>query len=280
VIPLWARSLLLIDALLSGIGRVLAMLRDELLLAGLSSRQIDSLNESFYQRNTCYLPEGTIFRAGLFDWERQALEQEPFPRTGHLLIGGGGGGREMKELAARGYRVTAFEPAAVLAAAAAALAATIPQSRFVRASYADLVQAAEGRQSPLSEAMADAHFDGVYLGWGSFPHLVRYDDRIRLLRALRQVAPGAPVLMSFLRLENAPPPGRVDRMRASVRAFLGSAKADPPSGGPHGATGFLPRGGFVYRFVPGEIESLVAEAGFEIAWIDWGQFPWAVLRPD
>ncbi|MDO9021187.1 MAG: hypothetical protein Q8S73_18820 [Deltaproteobacteria bacterium] len=275
-IPPWARALLLADRVLHSSARFAALVRTELLLAGLSAEQREAVNAAVFSAEDTYAPGGPTFEHGLFAWERAALATAPFPASGRVLLGGAGGGRELAGLSALGYEVTAFEPAPALAHALAAVASRHPGSRAVCASYADLARAARGGGGPLA-AMLGAPFDAVVLGWASLSHLTDAAARTALLAALPAVAPGAPVLLSYLGPDDdGRANGRVERLRSPLRRglalALGRAAAAP-------GEGFQPGAGFYQRFSAGEIEALAAAAGYEAALHEREPYPHAILAP-
>src|SRR5262249_22445928 len=151
-----------------------------------------ALTAFVYADQRTYLPGGARFQGGLFGWERRALDAPVFPRSGRVLIGAAGAGRELCALVERGFSVVAFDPCAPFADAARK-AAPRDGATVVQASYEDLVDAVEGRGGPLELLRAEPPFDAVVLGWGSFSHVMPASARLALLRALRVLAPRGPV---------------------------------------------------------------------------------------
>lgn len=299
-LPARARAALWLDRLLSSGVQITDAFRAELLLACLTPEEIDQRTSAYYERRTAFLPEGSVYEGGLFDWESRVLASGLFPGCGRILVGGAGGGREMKALCGLGYSVTAFEPSSVLVEAAREVAAGYPGTRVVQASYRDLARAAAADpsspvgpsspahpsnpahpsspvdpSSPLSSILANGGFDAAILGWGSLSHVIHPRDRLELLTALRRLAPAAPVLVSYLPLDQIPS-GRPDRLRLWLRSsFRGPLHgfAIP------GQIVHLTRGAFVYRFAPGEIEELARRAGYEVKLLVLQHYPHAVLVP-
>lgn len=136
-------------------------------------------------------PGGQEFEKRLFSWEEEFLAAA---QPGLILLGGAGGGREIAGLAAMGRDVVAFEPSD-LVESADATARRLGLPAVLRAAYQDLPSAVDGR-GPLAGVPFDA-VAAVVLGWGSFCHLTTRRARIEVLRALRALAPLAPVLYSF-----------------------------------------------------------------------------------
>jgi hypothetical protein len=275
-IPPWARALLLADRAVHSSVRLAALVRTELLLAGLSADAREAVNAAVFSAEDTYAPGGPTFAHGLFAWERAAFATTPFPSSGRVLLGGAGGGRELAGLSALGYEVTAFEPAPALAEALAAVAARHPGSHAVCASYADLVRAARGDGGPLA-AIVGAPYDAVVLGWASLSHLTDPAARAALLAALPAIAPGAPVLLSYLGPDDdGRANGRVERIRSPLRRGLALGLGrDAPAPG----VGFQPGAGFYQRFSAGEIEALAAGAGYTAVLHEREPYPHAILAP-
>jgi hypothetical protein len=274
-VPLWARAFLRVDRAVSFCVRMVGVVRDEILLAWLSPEQLDLLSGEYYGRSPDFLPGGSVFRQGLFAWERDAVTSPPFPASGRILIGAVGGGRELNELCRMGYAVAAFEPSRVLAKAAREVAGSYPGAAVVQATYRDLVRTAEGAPGPLRQMLDGQPIDAVILGWGSISHVIYRKDRLDLLIATRRIAPAAPVLVSYLALDPLPR-GRSEAFRFRLRSFL---RGQISRGGPSGQVTHFSGGAFVHRFEPGELEGLALDAGYEVAAISVRPYPHAVLVP-
>jgi hypothetical protein len=251
-------------------------LRDEMMLAWVAPPDRVRLTAALYAGQASYLPGGRHFQGGLFPWEKRILESEIFPRKGRVLLGAAGGGRELVALLERGFEVVAFDPCDRFVQAARRVSANHAGSQMFQASYADLVDAAAGRGGPLA-AVAGLAFDAVVLGWGSLSHVTLPADRVSLLRALRTVAPHAPVLASFgLRPAVSGSPESKGRVRDALRQFF-AAMGAPGTSGPGDL--FDPDAGFLSMLGPDEIVSLGWDAGYEIALFDESVYPHAVLVP-
>jgi hypothetical protein len=272
-VPLWVRALLAVDRAGIRAASIREGLRDELLLAWIPPSDRASLTAALYARQSTYLPGGYRFRSGLFAWERRALDSAFFPRSGRVLLGACGAGRELVELVLRGFDVVAFDPCAEFADAARRVA---PRATVLQASYADLIAASSGRGGPLASAVA-APFDATWLGWGSLSHVTPSSDRLALLRALRAVAPRAPVLTSFaLEPDTDAPPGSKGRVRDALRRVFSSLGAPGISeAGDH----FYPDAGFLANLASDELMKLAFEAGYEVALFEEAPYPHAILAP-
>ena len=78
-IPVWGRALLLTDRAVHSAVRLAALLRTELLLAGIEPAARDAVNAAVFDAEDTYAPGGPTFDRGLFAWERAAVATAPFP---------------------------------------------------------------------------------------------------------------------------------------------------------------------------------------------------------
>jgi hypothetical protein len=240
--------------------RAAAGVRDETVIAWTAPADRADLTRTLFDGAPTYAPGGAMFALGLLDWERELLAP-PFPERGRVLIGGAGGGREAIALLARGYAVYAFDPAGALVRAGAP-AVEASGGALVHASYADVVRAAEGRPSRLDAAFAEP-VDAVLLGWGSLSLLVSDDERRALFRALRVLAPRAPVALSFDEIvEPESDASGVARLRGALRRVY-RARGAP------GYTGermrYAPWAGIIRESSLTEVETVARDAGYHAA---------------
>jgi hypothetical protein len=272
--PLWARLVLRASRATSKLHRAQEILRDELLFAYLPASSRGTFTIESYEPDHNYLPGGAVFEMGLFEWERALLESSLLPRCGRVLLGAAGGGRELKGLAARGYTLSAFEPAGGLLLGAQRVAAEFAGSQVLRGTYADLCDLAEGRSNAL--AALDLKVDLVWLGWGSLSHLTGPDEPLRLLRALSTLLPSRPVVLSYIERGGEAAKGRGARkLREGLRrTFRTLGGAEVPEG-----LECHTLGGFCQTFTLEEISELVAAAGYRLALHKHEPFPHAVLVP-
>jgi hypothetical protein len=238
----------------------------------------DEVTRAIYARQPTYLRGGEAFGRGLFAWEREALARPEWPRSGRLLLGGAGGGRELVALAAQGYVVRAFEPLASFAEACAKECRLTPDARCLAGSYADLVEAVRAGRGPLSGLVAEAPFDAVLLGWGSLAHVTEPGGVDEVLKAARALAPHGPIFTSFYTGEGVGAArGRwrwLGRALGRLFAALGA-----PGRRPDGAA-FHPSAGFVLTSTAEEVTALAARHGCEVAAMaSSGTQPWALLVP-
>jgi hypothetical protein len=272
--PLLVRALLVVDRVMGAMWRTSVMVRDETLWAWTSQPGRERTNRAIYSGLETYLPGGATFADGLFDWERAAIASPFFPPAGRILLGAAGGGRELAGLGKMGYEVVAFEPVPALAEAARAVACAYPQCQVISASYADLVRAREKGTGPLAPHVGGREFHGVIFGWTSFSYVWR-EDRDALMKALRALAPRAPVLLSYL-LAGDSPEGRLGGMRRGFRRLLRFAGA-PALAEP--GDGFQPWSGFFQRLTPDEVRSLAERTGYRPAYIKGPPAPHALFLP-
>jgi len=272
--PLLVRALLILDRVMSAMRRTSVMVRDETLWAWTSRQGRERTNRAIYSGLKTYLPGGATFDEGLFEWERVAITSAFFPPSGRILVGAAGGGRELAGLSKLGYEVVAFEPAPALAAAARAVASAYPRSQVVSASYADVVRSMENGTGPLAPHVCGREFHGVILGWTSFSYVWR-EERDVLLKALRALAPRAPVLLSYLMADDRSE-GRMGVMRRGFRRLLRFAGA-PALAEP--GDGFQSWSGFFQTLTPEEVQSLAERTGYKPVYVKGPPAPHALFVP-
>jgi len=272
--PLWARLVLRATRATLKLHRAQEILRDELLFAYLPPSARAEFTVESYEPERNYLPGGAIFESGLFDWERALLESSHLPRSGRVLLGAAGGGRELKALAERGYGVVAFEPARTLLAGARQVAERFPGSSVLHGTYADLCALARNEPSALAEL--DLKVDFIWLGWGSLSHLTTPGEPLALLQALRRLLPDKLVVLSYLPrgIEADKGHGARKLREALRRAFARLGGAAVPDG-----LECHTLGGFCYLFTPDEIAELARGAGYRAVMLKLEPFPHAVLAP-
>lgn len=275
-VPLWVRAFLAADRLATRLENAREGLRDELLLSWIPPADRPALTAALYASESTYLPGGHRFQNGLFGWERRVFESPPFPRSGRVLLGASGGGREIVGLVERGYEVVAFDPCAPFVEASRTVADPA-KATVVLATYEDLVQASAGRGGPLAFTRDGPAFDAVVLGWGSFSHVAPRAARSALLGALHTLAPKAPVLASFtLDGDSAmTSPGR-GHVREKLKRVFAALRAPGVSElGDH----FYPNVGFISSLTTDELTASAWEAGYEVAHFEDSPYPHALLLP-
>ncbi len=272
--PLWSRLLYRASRALTALDVGQQIVRDELLFAFLEPRARSGLTFDAYTRSRGYVDGGEHFVQGLFAWELALLNDDRVPHSGRVLLGAAGGGRELHGLIQRGYEVFAFEPVAPLLKSARAVAGG-SNAVLVQASYQDLVSRALGKPGALDSL--NGHIDLCLLGWGSISHLTEPNAALETFRALRAIAPEAPVIVSFILLRTGTPDvkGGARKLRRGLRRILEAA------GKPRVQTGlrFVTSCGFFYEFSRSELTEICALAGYEVARFSELPHPHALLLP-
>ncbi len=279
-LPLLVRLALATERILCTLTYLHALFWGEALWAWFGPRQRETINRALAQivwgATADYLPGGSAFELGLFDWEFHAIAEPPFPQSGRILLGGAGGGRELIQLCRRGFDVVAFEPSERLCEGARQAISPFPGSIVVQASYHDLVTAARERTGPLAAHILNTSFDAVFFGWSSF-NFAFTDMACRdLLNATRLVAPLAPLSLSFGTVPGLED-GGLDRLRPPIRRIcrLLGARADRAQGDE------FSQGGFAHYFSLGEFEAAAGDSGYRIHHIRPVIMPYhcAILTP-
>lgn len=269
--PRWVRAVVTVSRAASFGGNVVMLFCGELLCARVTPGGRDRVTSWIYANQKVFLRGGSDFDVGLLDWEERITTGPLFPRAGRILLGAAGGGREMLPLAERGYQIVAFEPSP-LYRGAAEVAARFPNVQVVRASYADLVRSVEAGIGPLADA-ARGSFDAVILGWGSLSHVTDDQDRIALLRAIRRIAPSAPVVLSFFRGAHTQT-GPLERVRRLIQWML------RPLGSEVGSRlRFSMAFGFLRPLMLDDVQTLAADAGYHLLNPDGVKLGYAMLLP-
>lgn len=255
--PLLVRVLLAMNRMMSVIWRSFVVCRDEVLWAWTSQAGRERTNRAIYGSLKTYFPGSPTFEEGLFDWEREAIASPCFPRSGRILLGAAGGGRELAALCRMGYKVLAFEPSAPLAEAARAVASPYANCRVIGASFEDVLQAVNRGSGPLALRILGVDFDAVVLGWTSFSYVWR-EQREPLLNAIRCLAPHASLLLSYLEADGGAETG-LPALRRWVRRALqlsGASRLAQPG------DGFEPWMGYFQAVTPEEVCWLAERTGY------------------
>jgi hypothetical protein len=275
-VPIWVRAFLAADRAALKLDLLRDGVRDELFLAFVPEADRAALTAALYSDQSAYLPGGSRFRRGLFGWEKKVFDSPIFPKSGRVLVGAAGAGREVMALVERGFSVFAFDPCKPFVDAARTVAPP-DKVTFVHASYRDLVDAAAGRGGPLADLCQNAPFDAVVLGWGSLSHVMPASERLALLRAVHAVAPRGPVLASFSldedRVDSRPGKGRVRGTLRRVFSALGAPGTSED--GDH----FYANIGFFANLRNDDIVQLAWDSGYEVALFEESPYAHAVLVP-
>lgn len=139
---------------------------------------------------------------GLYGWEVTWFEKRLPPPPATVFVGAAGAGREAAALVDRGYRIVAIEPSP---RAADHCRRVLGASATVfNGSYADLIDAVFGDPPTALPWVSATRVDAVLLGWGSYGHVLRREERFRLLRACHALCPEGPILLSVFRPSKPP----------------------------------------------------------------------------
>lgn len=144
---------------------------------------MQELNRIYYAKSRQF-NDGAFNDSGLFDWERQVIDQL-FPTSGRVLITSAGGGREVSAMVTRGFQVVATE--------------CVPElhSRMLR-TFADSVRPVEIILAPPT-MIPDGPFDAAIIGWGAYSHLQGRQVREVFLNDISvRLRPGGVLLLSYL----------------------------------------------------------------------------------
>jgi hypothetical protein len=271
-LPLLIRTALAAERIRRTVEHLQLLLSEEVLWAWTPPRQREAINQIVYSGKDTYLPGGSIFEEGLLEWERIAFATPPFPPSGRILLGGAGGGRELHGLCGMGFDVVAFEPSERLCEGGRQIVSAYPKSTVVRASYEDLVTAAEQRTGPLAAHVLNISFDAVFFGLASFNYIFTESDRQALLRATRSIAPKAPLLFSFV--PQSTETGRLDRLRPAIRSLFAFLKAPSPR---CPGDSFTSHTGFIHNLTLAEVRAAADRSGYRIIYCCQGNPPHVAL---
>ena len=275
-IPLWARALLAGFRQMRAAEVAAHIILSEIMLLRLPRSARDAVTALLYARHQAQLPGGSLAaHRGLLDWERDVLQMDAFPKSGRILVGGAGAGRELFGLRDAGYETFGFEPCEPLWRTGIGEIGTAPGMTLALGSYDDFVAAVRGAPSPLRALVASGPFDAIVLGVGSLSHVTDADDRLNVLLASRRLAPNAPVLLSFLRRVPEPHAARRESLRRVLRRVLGKVG----SAAPHEGESFTYSQGFTYAFTRAEVEALANAAGYAMAHFAFTPYAHALLVP-
>lgn len=268
----WVRGFLWLDAAIQRAVNLQDSLRDELFLAWVPPDERTALTTLLYSREGSYMPGRGHVERGFFPAEEYAFRARPLKPGSRILLGAAGTGRELVTLVERGFDVLAFDPCAPFAAAARSVA---PEAEVIDAAYADIVAAAENNSGPLAFLREQPSIDGIMFGWGSLSHVLPHQDRVRLFRALRKIAPNAPIYASFLFRPETTDFTRGRARNALKRIFTTLGAPNTSEKGDH----FSPYIGFFSALGRAEIDELAQDSDYDVIHFDAGADAYAVFEP-
>ena len=249
--------------------------RDELLFALTADADRAEINARVNAVDPLFPPSSEWFRAGLTPWEASAIDEAALRSGATVLVGGAGAGREIVALSARGYRVLGFDPNEALVRLGDALVRDAG-GRACVGEYADVIEFAERNTGRLAGLLQGTHIDCVFMSWGSLSY-VPGDQRVRLFRAWRTLAPHAPLITSF---PTFPPAPAWQAHGVRGRPFLGRLLwAHARGRWPDPGERFYPRVGFSTHVDSDVLADLAAESGYGVDFIRLPQYAHALLRP-
>ncbi len=229
---------------------------------------LDAYNALAYGGSGAYQPRQGAFRAEWFPWERRAVEAYFPAAPSRILIGGAGGGREARQLVARGYEVVAFDPVRALAVELEQVAGGAGRLTAYVGSYETLPRLQSTRDDSILTLEATERFDAAICGWGSLAHVRTDVDRVAALRLVAALVDG-PILISVYGSIWRPSSAPGIRGAAS-RWLYGDGAA------------FLPGIGRVQTFDEPSFRDLIARAGLETLFLNTSpavdNWPHAVVR--
>lgn len=228
----------------------------------LNSDEKSRLTVKIYDFYPGYMEVGDSLYAAEEAWFGQQLPAPPC----HVLVGACGTGREAIALAARGYRVDAFEPApAFVAESRRRLSGRAPVAQL---SYEDLSSLVLDGLPAAAGCELALDYGAVVLGCGSLTHVLEPIEQHRLLAALVRLCPRGPILASFFcsgdSLGAGPPEGRAVRLGRRIGRAFARVRRMPPASVEQ--VSYRAHSGFTYTFTEREIEALGAAVGRCVAW--------------
>lgn len=255
----WIRALRWFDDGVQRAFQIHEAVRDEIFLAFTPPVERPRVTGLAYSENPVrYVPGGTHFDGGLFDWERAAIPLLGLGATSRLLIAGAGGGRELTGFAPLVGEVVAFEPSAPLCETAAQVGRRLGNVAVHLGSYQDFLDAANGRGGPLAGALGP--YDAAVLGRNSLGHLTDSADRLAVLKALRKTSPAARVLATVTMRRGAEDIGQSPRVRRILRRAFGTLGGQRVDDGLR----YVRTRGFLHQFTYDEIAELATRAGYSV----------------
>ena len=226
-------------------------------LAVLTQEDLHAVSELKYGGEGFYWTE-EYNKRGLWDWERRAVERY-FAECKRVLVMATGGGREFLALRKRGIEVDGFESDPGLV------------------QFANQLLDKEGLSAEIGLApwdhcpVGDRRYDGAVVGWAAYMHIRGRRRRVTFLRELRdKLDGGSPILLSFYT--------RIGKSRYfPIVAMVGNVPARI-LGRDRVEVGDCMIPDFAHFFTREEVESELAEGGFELLDFETAEYGHAVGR--
>jgi hypothetical protein len=197
-------------------------------------------------------------RSAIPSWEASWLEEDLPRPPAHVLVGAAGQGRECRLLAARGYRVTAFEPGPIAAERCRAVVGdrgTVVMTTYEAVSAAAL----DGATDPEAARVARDRYDAVLFGWTSIMHILGDRERARVFLACDRLCPVGPILATFYPPELARPGGRARATGTKLGQTVARLRGGVDT--PAADESFTFGGGFLKGFSEAELDNAAAAIG-------------------
>lgn len=225
---------------------------------GILDRQILQMADGIFYQNDAMYRDDAYNLSGLWNWEAEMINKY-FPASGHILLAGAGGGREIYTLTQQGYQVDGFE--------------CNPQ--FV--DYANKFLQQENINSQVILAPRDTcpSFEGKYdaaiIGWGVYTNIQGRKHRIQFLKQMRShLFPQSPMLLSFFPREKDSKSLKLIALIAGLIAKLRLAESIEIG------DSLFPHRIFVHYFNQEEIEQELKEAGFSLKFYNDQEYGYAI----
>jgi len=208
----------------------------------------------------------------LFEWEAEWFARRLPKAPAAILVGGAGFGREAAALSRSGYQVDALEPSL----RAARHCRSLTQGEVVVARYEDLSKAVLDAGVGPAGQLAGRRYAAVILGWGSLAHLFEPAEAERLLETCCRLAPGGPILASFLLGPEQDDRGQAATLGRALGRVVGASRGMSSGGSIVLAPPFC----LAHTFTRERIEQLAAAVRRELVWEGVsGSYPHVTLLP-
>lgn len=185
------KAFVIADRWVDRIARVVQTVHEGFWLGSLNADELNAVTARHFDQSQFYA-SGEHNQSGLFEWEKNSLNQY-FPPRCRVLVAGAGGGREVVALRQAGFDAEGFECSLPLVQASQKVFEKIGESNHVVHCAADRVP--DGTPT----------YDALLIGWTAYTHIPTKERRSLFLKALRQrVYPGAPLVISFFARTSPP----------------------------------------------------------------------------
>lgn len=143
-------------------------------LGFLNPKSIDTADEYYYSIVSKKYQKDEYNASGLFDWEKEIIE-EFFHNKKEVLLIAAGGGRETLALLKMGFKVDAFECNLELG--------KYGNDFLKRQGYNSKIEFLNKNEIPST----GKRYDGIIIGWGAYTHMMGSRNRINFLNGLKSL---------------------------------------------------------------------------------------------